>query len=99
MGKNVLGLLLQLAFQGFILEVEPQWSGGWCAGDPVSLQVDWQRFSCWLTGVGVIVGQNLQLVLDELTVFGPGVMVVFGGSGGWKFGFGLVSEVDDGSDC
>ena len=65
MGEDVLGLLLQLAFQGFILEVEPQRSGGWCAGDPVSLLVDWQRFTCWLTGVGVVVGQYLQLLLDE----------------------------------
>ena len=74
--ENVLGLLLQLAFQGFILEVEPQWSGWWCAGDPVSLLVDLQRFSCWLTGVGVVVGQDFQLLLNELTVSGPGGMVL-----------------------
>ena len=76
MWENVLGLLSQLAFQGFILEVEPQWSGGWCAGDPVSLLLDLQRFSCWLTGVGVIVGQDFQLLLNELTMSGPGVMVL-----------------------
>ena len=64
MGEYVLGLLSQLAFQGFILEVEPYWSGGWCAGDPVSLLVDWQRFPCWLTVVGVVLGQDFKLVLD-----------------------------------
>ena len=99
MWENVLGLLPQLAFQGFILEVEPQWSGGWCAGDPVSLLVDWQRFSCWLTVMWVVLGQDFKLVLNELTVLGPGVMVLLFGDGRWWSGFGFVSKVDDCSYC
>ena len=36
-GEDVFGLLSQLAFEGFIVEVEPQGSGGGGASGPVSL--------------------------------------------------------------
>ena len=54
MWEYVLGLLSQLAFQGFILKVEPKWSGDGWAGDPVSLLFLLQRLACWLSGMWVM---------------------------------------------
>ena len=49
--------------------------------------------------MGVVLGQDFKLVLNELTVLGPGGMLLLFGGGGWWSGFGFVGEVDDCSDC
>ncbi len=58
-----------------------------------------QRLACWLTGVGIVDGQSLQQMLNELTMFGPVVVVLCVGAFRWGVRFGAVSEIDDGPHC